>query len=209
VIGNREILDEGPVAKRAGEPALADAAWPDHEQVLARPNPVAGRQFQKLRAVEAARRQVLDILIVRSKAQPGGAGAVFEPLLLAQLLFLFEEQGQPLRMIEAARPRLRFKLLKTLGHAVQAETDQKVERRLGRHRASSLRPVDANTNRALARLPLRKEIPITNLPFNPNKQPPVEAEKNESPAPMTLRPRQAENCAKLLTLGGSRALSTK
>ena len=123
----------GLVAKRAGDPALADAAGPGDQAVLMAVDPVAGRQACDERAVQPARRTQVDVLDAgvlpeRSKLQPG-----CEPLgvALGRLAvghdadaFLEAERG------EIGRGALLFE---GLGHAGEAERDQALMGGMGEH----------------------------------------------------------------------------
>jgi hypothetical protein len=50
------------VAERAGEPTLAEAARARYEQIASLGDPVASREFEEQRAVEAARFMIVDVL---------------------------------------------------------------------------------------------------------------------------------------------------
>jgi len=50
------------VAEGAGEPALAQAARPGHQQIAALGDPVAGGELEEERAVEPARALIIDVL---------------------------------------------------------------------------------------------------------------------------------------------------
>ena len=65
-------------------------------------DPVAASQTQEQRPVEAARGPEIHILDGSCVAQPGGAGACREALLLPQRGFLFDQQAQPFGMLERA-----------------------------------------------------------------------------------------------------------
>jgi len=50
------------VRKRAGQPALAEAAFPHHEEIAVVCNPATGRELLKHRLVEPALCTVVDVL---------------------------------------------------------------------------------------------------------------------------------------------------
>ena len=91
-------------------------------------DPVATCQLQEHLAIEPARRAVVDILDRRLMAQLGGFGAALEALLLAQRAFALEQNAEPLRMAERGTLRIIGHVPKALGHAVQGEVMQQVER---------------------------------------------------------------------------------
>ena len=91
-------------------------------------DPVAAGQLQEHRAVETARRPVVDILDRGQMAQLGGLGAALEALLLAQRALALEQNAQPFRMAEGGTLRVVRHVPEALGHAVQAELAQQVER---------------------------------------------------------------------------------
>lgn len=61
-------------------------------------------------------------------AQLGGLGAALEALLLAQRAFALEQNAEPLRMAERGTLWVISHIPEALGHAVQAEVMQQVER---------------------------------------------------------------------------------
>ena len=69
--------------------------------------------------------------------QPGSPSAGFEPLLPAQRGFVFEQQAEPFRVIEATRFGFVFEVHEPLGHTVQAESVQLFECRMSEHEVSS------------------------------------------------------------------------
>src|SRR5208337_3483395 len=91
-------------------------------------DPVAAGQLQEQRTVEAARRAVIDILDRGQMAQLGGLGAAFEALLLAQRALALKQDAEPLGMAEGRALRVIGDIPEALGHAVQAELGQQVER---------------------------------------------------------------------------------
>jgi hypothetical protein len=137
MISDREIVAAGSVAESAGEPALADAARPGDQEIVTRPDPVAGGELEKKGPVETAHGAVVDVFDTGGMAQLGGAGSGFEALLLAQRFFLFEEQRQPFGVFETARFGLAGEVLEALGHAVKAEAMQQIEGWMGQHAGCS------------------------------------------------------------------------
>src|ERR1700730_3983457 len=45
MVGNGEVVPASLVAEGASKPTLADAAWPGNEEIMPRPDPVAGGEF--------------------------------------------------------------------------------------------------------------------------------------------------------------------
>jgi hypothetical protein len=63
----------------------------------------------------------------------GGAGAGFEPLLASQCHLVFDEQAEPLGMIEGTGLGVLVEVIEGLRHAVKTEGLQQVEGRMGEH----------------------------------------------------------------------------
>jgi hypothetical protein len=80
---------------------------------------------------------VIDVLDAGRMAKVCGAGAGLEALLLAQRLFVFEDDAEPLGMRQRARLGVRLQRLVTLRHAVEAEAVQEIEGGMGQHRSVS------------------------------------------------------------------------
>jgi len=129
VVDHRDVFPAGLLAKRAGQPTLADAAWPGDEEIAF--VLVAGAKFEEQRAVEAADRAIIDILNARVLPQPGGAHPHFEALLPAQRYFVFEQQAEPLGVFEAAGLRIVSQLFEALSQAMQTERVQLIESGMG------------------------------------------------------------------------------
>jgi hypothetical protein len=121
------------VTEGACEPAFSEAAGAGDEQVAALGDPAAGRELEDERPVEAARALMVDVLDAGAVAQFGGPGPGLELLLAAQSRLVFEQQSEPFGVLEAARLGPVFELLEPLGHAVEAEGVQLVERGMGEH----------------------------------------------------------------------------
>ncbi len=66
-------------------------------------------------------------------AQTGGAGAGFEPLLASQRHLVFDEQAEPLGMIEGTGLGVLVEVLEGFRHAVKTKGVQQVEGRMGEH----------------------------------------------------------------------------
>src|SRR5271168_589827 len=98
-------------------------------------NPVAACKLQEQCAIEAASCSVIDILNTGGLPQLGGPSAGLEASLPSLSGLVFEQQGQPFGVRQAGDLRLAFKFLKSLGHAVQAEFLEEVERWVDEHDA--------------------------------------------------------------------------
>ena len=96
-------------------------------------DPVATRQLEEQRPVQPARRAVIDVFHCGQVAQLGGFGPALKPLLLAQRALSLQQESEPLGVAKADRLRIVGQVVKALGHAVQAEISQQVERGMGEH----------------------------------------------------------------------------
>src|SRR5271166_4010643 len=121
------------VAERASEPTLAQAARPGQEQIAALGDPVASGELEEERAVEPARDLIVDVLDAGWMTQARDPGARFELLLSAQRQLVFEQQTEPVGMIEAADFGFVLEFLEPFGQAVKTEGVQLVERRVSEH----------------------------------------------------------------------------
>ena len=72
-------------------------------------------------AVETASAAIVDVFDAGGVAQTSGAGAGFEPLLASQRHLVFDEQAEPLGMIEGACLGVLIEVLEGLRHAVKTE----------------------------------------------------------------------------------------
>ena len=122
----------GHLSERAGEPAFADAAGTDDDQVAL--DPLAGGELLEERAVEASGSAVVDVL-------DGGLAVaelgVLEPVLQATVVALgdlaVEQQGEPFGVVELVGLGLAAHLVEGLGHAGEAEFAQLVACRVVEH----------------------------------------------------------------------------
>ena len=103
------------MAERASEPALAQAGRPGYQQIAPLSDPIASRELEEQRAVEAARRLIVDVLDAGGVTQLGGPGPCFKLLLSAQRQFVFEQQSEPFGVIETTRFGPVFELPESLG----------------------------------------------------------------------------------------------
>jgi hypothetical protein len=69
-------------------------------------------------------------------AQLGGPGARLEALLLSQGHLVLEQDAEPLHMVESLAFRVGRQIAQTLGHALQAELAQPVDRGMLQQRHS-------------------------------------------------------------------------
>ena len=65
--------------------------------------------------------------------QPGDPGPCFELLLPAQRGLVFEQQAEPLGVIETSRLGLVFELPEAFGQAVETQGVELIERGMGEH----------------------------------------------------------------------------
>jgi hypothetical protein len=63
----------------------------------------------------------------------GGASAGFKSLLASKRHLVFDQQAEPLGMIEGAGFSILVEVLEGLRHAVKTESMQQVEGRMGEH----------------------------------------------------------------------------
>src|SRR5665213_703645 len=124
------VLPACLLAKRAGQPTLADAAGAGDQQVAMLGDPVAAGELEEQRPVEAAHGTVIDVLDAGGMAQLGGAGARLEATLSAPGRLMLEQQAQPFGMAERASLWVGGQVLEAFGHAVEAKLVQQVECRM-------------------------------------------------------------------------------
>src|SRR5271157_1720033 len=136
-VENGHVFSARLLAEGAGEPALAQAARPGHEQIATLGDPVTSGELEEERAVEPAGALIVDVLDAGRMTQLSDPGARFELLLSAQRQLVFEQQTEPFGMIEAARFMFVFEFLEPFGQAVKTEGVQLVERGMGEHGISS------------------------------------------------------------------------
>jgi hypothetical protein len=128
LVEHGQVLPAGLVAERTGQPRLADPGRTGQQTMPPLTDPVAAGQLQEQRAIQAARRAVIDILDRGQVAQPGGLGTTFKAFLLAQRALAPQQNAQPLGMAERPALRVVSNVAEAFGHAVQAELVQQVER---------------------------------------------------------------------------------
>jgi len=116
-----DVFSTRLVAERASQPTLAQAARAGHEQIASLGDPIARREFEEQRAVEPARRLMIDVLDAGGVTQLGDAGPCFKLLLPAQRQLVFEQQTEPFGVIETTRFWLVFEFLESFGEAMKAE----------------------------------------------------------------------------------------
>src|SRR5271170_7899200 len=92
-VENGYVFSTRFVTERAGQPTLAQAARPRHEEIAALGDPITGRELEEQRAVEAARRRKVDVLDAGGVTELGDPGPCFKLLLSAQRQFVFEQQS--------------------------------------------------------------------------------------------------------------------
>src|SRR5271170_7627987 len=73
-IKNRHVFSARLVAERASQPTLAQSGRSGYQQIAALGDPIAGREFEEQRAVEAARRLMVDVLDAGGVTQLGDPG---------------------------------------------------------------------------------------------------------------------------------------
>ena len=105
LIEDGAVVAAGLVAERAGEPALADAGRAADDQVLVRVDPVAGDELLEQRAVEAARRAIVDVLDDGLLAQAGVPQPGVQPLVVASVASRSSSSASHSAMGRGRRPR--------------------------------------------------------------------------------------------------------
>ena len=99
-------------------------------------DPVAVCELQKQHAVETACCPVIDILHRGEMTQLGGPGTRLEAFLLAQCHLVLEQNTEPLHVVESLAFRVGCQIAQALGHAVQAELAQSINRGMLQQRRS-------------------------------------------------------------------------
>jgi len=82
-VENGYVFSARLVAERASQPTLAQAGRPRHEEIAALGDPIAGRELEEQRAVEAARCLIIDVLDAGGVPELGDPGPCFKLLLSA------------------------------------------------------------------------------------------------------------------------------
>lgn len=132
LIEHGAIVTAGLVAKRRGEPALADAGRAADQQVGMVVDPAALDKLREQRAIEATRAAVVDVFDARLLAQLRVAQAGGEPFVVAQRGFTFEQQREPFSVTEACGLAGSFDVSEGLGHPVEAEGVEVIEGRMSK-----------------------------------------------------------------------------
>src|SRR5262245_35715176 len=127
-------LAAGPLSKGAGEPRLAQSAFPSDEKIAFFRNPVAGRELLKESFVELARRAVVDVLD-RSLAVAQARGAQPDLRAFGRAIgdLAVEQECEPFGVGEVPGGVLPFELEKGVGHAVELQGSELVEGGMGEH----------------------------------------------------------------------------
>ena len=84
------------------------------DEIAALGDPVTSGELEEQRAVEPARRLVVDVFDAGRMPQLGGPGPCFKLLLPAQRRLVLKQQGEPFGVIETSRLRLMFEFSKAL-----------------------------------------------------------------------------------------------
>ena len=127
----------GLLRERAGQPGLADAAWPRDEQIAMLVDPVTGGELLEQRLVEPARRSIVDILDRRlAVAEPGSAQSALEALGVARCRLAIEQQRQPLGVPELLGSVLLLQLGEGVRYAVELQGSHLIDRWVCQHRWS-------------------------------------------------------------------------
>lgn len=79
-------------------------------------DPIATGQLEEEPAIETADGAEVGVFDLRVVTQPGGAGSGLEALLATQRRLAFEEQREPLGMLQGAGIGLRLEILEAFGH---------------------------------------------------------------------------------------------
>ena len=134
------IPDGVPLPTRAlsegtGEPRLARAGGPDHQERLVLPDPVAGGELQKAMSLQAARRAEVHILDARRLAQPCELEQPREPTVVPHGLFAFEQERQTLLKRERGEIGQPALFIEGRRHAWEFERVQRTESLFEEHQA--------------------------------------------------------------------------
>jgi len=133
MIGDGEVLAACLVSGCAGKLALADAGWPDQQETVMLPDPVASGELQEQIAVKAAGGAEVDVLDLGVMAEPCRAGCRLEALLAARRRLALQKKSEPFAMLEAPRFRLGLELVIGARHAGEAEFARHVDGGIGQH----------------------------------------------------------------------------
>jgi len=136
LIEHREVFPACLVAKGASQPRFADAARAGQETVPMLADPVTAGELQEQCTVQAARCAVIDILDGGEMPQLGSPGACLEAFLLSQGHLVLEQDAEPFHVVESFAFWVGRQITHALGHAIQAELAQPVDRRMLQQRHS-------------------------------------------------------------------------
>ena len=128
----------GFLRQRARQPGLADAARPRDEQIAMLGDPAAGGELLEEGFVEPPWRAVVDVLDRRlAVTQLGAAQPALEPPGVAGGRLAVEQQRQPFGVIEVLGAVLGLQLGERVGHAVELQGSELVDRGMRQHCVSS------------------------------------------------------------------------
>ena len=128
------VVAAGLAAKRAGDPALAEARCAGDQEILVTIDPFACGEPGEDGAVEASRRAQVDVLDAGVLAQGSELQAGGETLGVALGGLAIDEQSKALLEREGVEIGGASLLLEGLGHSGQAESAQALEGGVCQHR---------------------------------------------------------------------------
>ncbi len=121
------------MAERAREPALSDPCRPFDDEVLRHVDPIAGGELLEERAVEAARRAIVDVLDGRMMAQASISQPGLEPPVAPLGHLTVEEEREPFGVAQLDGLRGGLQLGEGACHAGKPELVELVEGGMGQH----------------------------------------------------------------------------
>ena len=133
MVGDGEVFPARLVAEGTGKPALADPGRTGEQQPVPFADPVAAGQLEEEAAIQTTDGAEVGVLNLGVVTKSGGTGSGLEAFLATQRHLAFEQQGEPLAMLQGAGFGLRFQVLEAFGHAVEAELAEHVVGGMGQH----------------------------------------------------------------------------
>src|SRR5215470_5413828 len=101
-------------------------------------DPIIGSELEEDRAIEATGGAIVNVLNASLIPHACGLYASVKSLLMAHRDFILEQEAKPFVMLKRADIRCLFECPKTLGHAMQAETMEKLDDGMKQHERSLL-----------------------------------------------------------------------
>jgi hypothetical protein len=130
LVEDRAIIPASLVAESGSQPTLSDPGWAADGQVVVRIDPLTLDELLEQGAIKTARAAVIDVFDRSLLAQPGVAQARAKPFVVSPGLFAIKEKAEPLGMAQVSCLVGGVDLDESLGHAVETENMQVIERRM-------------------------------------------------------------------------------